>query len=34
MFRWVSQSLTRVSRTEIGDRTLLTSPVADGWGEA
>lgn len=34
MFRWVSQSLTRVSRTEIGDRTPLTSPVADGWGEA
>jgi uncharacterized protein YegL len=34
MFRWVSQSLTRTSRTEIGDRVPLANPIADGWAEA
>jgi uncharacterized protein YegL len=34
MFRWVSQSLTRASLTEIGDRVPLTNPIADGWAEA
>jgi uncharacterized protein YegL len=34
MFRWVSQSLTRVSQSQIGDRVPLTNPVADGWAEA
>lgn len=33
MFRWVSQNLTLASKTEIGDRVLLTNPVADGWVE-
>jgi len=34
MFRWVSQSLTRASQTEIGDRVTLTNPIAAGWAEA
>lgn len=33
MFRWVSQSLTRVSQTRIGDRVSLANPIADGWAE-
>jgi uncharacterized protein YegL len=33
MFRWVSQSLTRVSQTRIGDRVPLANPIADGWVE-
>jgi uncharacterized protein YegL len=33
MFRWVSQSLTRVSQSRIGDRVPLTNPIADGWAE-
>jgi uncharacterized protein YegL len=34
MFLWVSQSLTRVSQSRIGDRVPLTNPIADGWAEA
>lgn len=34
MFRWVSQNLTRVSQAEIGDRVMLTNPIAAGWAEA
>jgi uncharacterized protein YegL len=33
MFRWISQSLTRVSQTRIGDRVPLANPIADGWAE-
>lgn len=33
MFRWVSQSLTRVSQSRIGERVKLTNPIADGWAE-
>jgi uncharacterized protein YegL len=33
LFRWVSQSLTRVSQSRIGDRVSLLNPIADGWAE-
>lgn len=33
MFLWVSQSLTRVSQSRIGERVKLTNPIADGWAE-
>jgi uncharacterized protein YegL len=33
MFRWVSQSLIRVSQSLIGDRVPLVNPIADGWAE-
>lgn len=33
MFRWISQSLTRVSQSLPTDRVPLVNPLADGWAE-
>lgn len=33
MFRWVSESLTRASQKEVGDRVTFTNPIAAGWAK-